>query len=125
MGHGQTGYRLCPAHTECISSGNVRIQDFILERYSWQKRSILRWRRGSWAPRITSDLIVADSIALSDVFLDQTLIYWIEGRPKEGGRYVLVGQSIADASAKPHDLIPKEFNARTRVHEYGGRGGVD
>lgn len=75
---------------------------------------------GSWASRITSDLIVADAIALSDVFLDQTLIYWIEGRPKEGGRYVLVGQSIADASAKPHDLIPKEFNARTRVHEYGG-----
>jgi dipeptidyl aminopeptidase/acylaminoacyl peptidase len=72
---------------------------------------------GSWRSPITSDLIVQDSISLLDVLLDAGDVYWLEGRPREGGRSVLVRQqedgSTADVNAAP-------FNARTRVHEYGG-----
>src|SRR4051794_26297512 len=73
---------------------------------------------GSWASPITSDLIVQASISLSDVLLDGGDIYWLEGRPLEGGRYVLVCRR-KDGSIG--DVTPRApFNARTRVHEYGG-----
>ena len=68
---------------------------------------------GSWKSPITSELIVAQSITLADVRIDGSDIYWLEGRPQEQGRYVIV-------HADGKDLTPKPFNARTRVHEYGG-----
>ena len=72
---------------------------------------------GSWKSPITSDLIVQGSIGIADIFLDQCHVYWLEGRPQEAGRNVLV-RSNADGSTT--DLNPPPFNARTRVHEYGG-----
>src|SRR6266705_2243652 len=72
---------------------------------------------GSWKSPITSDLIVKESIGLSQVRLDGSDIYWIELRPCEGGRQVVVRRS-PDGQIK--DLTPREMNARTRVHEYGG-----
>ena len=44
-------------------------------------------------------------------------IYWVEMRPSEGGRNVIVRR---DASGAATDVNPPPFNARTRVHEYGG-----
>src|SRR5262245_46706361 len=72
---------------------------------------------GSWKSPITSDLIVAQSIGLSDARLDNGLVYWLEGRPQEQGRNVVVRE---DPSGRAVDITPKPFNARTRVHEYGG-----
>lgn len=42
--------------------------------------------------------------------------YWLEGRPEEGGRVVLVRH----VAGKRHDLTPQPFSVRTRAHEYGG-----
>ena len=72
---------------------------------------------GSWKSPITSDLIVAQSIALSDVRLDGGHVYWLEGRPQERGRSVVVR---AEADGRQTDITPAPYNARTRVHEYGG-----
>jgi dipeptidyl aminopeptidase/acylaminoacyl peptidase len=72
---------------------------------------------GSWSSPLTSDLIVAETIGLADVLLDGDDIYWIEGRPREAGRNVLVRQVT---QGKPLDVTPAPFNVRTRVHEYGG-----
>jgi len=72
---------------------------------------------GAWKSPITSDLIVAQSISLSEVRLDGGAIYWVEGRPQEQGRNVVV-RAGADGGAT--DLTPTPFNVRTRVHEYGG-----
>ena len=72
---------------------------------------------GSWKSPITSDLIVQDSISILDVLMDGDAVYWLEGRPREAGRYVLVRQ---DANGSAKDLTPAPFNVRTRVHEYGG-----
>ncbi|MEA3328163.1 MAG: S9 family peptidase [Candidatus Omnitrophota bacterium] len=72
---------------------------------------------GSWKSPITSDLIVKQAIGLSGICLDRDNIYWAELRPSEGARNVIVRLS---PDGKLTDLIPPPFNARTRVHEYGG-----
>ena len=71
---------------------------------------------GSWKSPITTELIVADSIGLSSPMLDGEDIYWLEARPHEAGRQVLVrwhAGKVSEVNADP-------FNIRTRVHEYGG-----
>ena len=73
---------------------------------------------GSWKSPITSDLIVAQSISLHDVRIDRGQIYWLEARPQEQGRNVVV--RAGSGGEPPRDLVPAPFNARTRVHEYGG-----
>lgn len=72
---------------------------------------------GSWKSPITSDSIVADSISLGGTDIIEGSIYWQELRPKEDGRIVVVQRT---PDGKNIDLIPQPFNARTRVHEYGG-----
>jgi dienelactone hydrolase len=71
----------------------------------------------SWLSPITSDLITQSSIKVGSVSCDGTDVYWLESRPLEGGRSVLV---CKDAGGKVFDVTPKEFNVRTTVHEYGG-----
>ena len=72
---------------------------------------------GSWKSPITSALIVKGSIGVGQVELDGEDIYWIEMRPSEAGRSVIVRRP-PDGSVT--DVTPGPFNARTRVHEYGG-----
>jgi len=72
---------------------------------------------GSWKSPITSSLIVSESVSLSQPAIDGDDIYWIEMRPSEGGRNVIVHR---DPTGAITDAIPSSFNARTRVHEYGG-----
>ena len=73
---------------------------------------------GSWQSPITSDLIVSQSISLSEVRFDGQTVYWLEARPQEQGRNVVV--RAGDAGASTTDLVAKPFDVRTRVHEYGG-----
>jgi dipeptidyl aminopeptidase/acylaminoacyl peptidase len=72
---------------------------------------------GSWRSPITSDLIVAQSVGLPDIRLDRDTLYWLETRPQEQGRSVVV--CAAEGRATDDVTLPP-FNARTRVHEYGG-----
>jgi dipeptidyl aminopeptidase/acylaminoacyl peptidase len=72
---------------------------------------------GSWRSPITADLIVGNTIDLPEAWLDGDDVYWCEGRPKEGGRFVVVKYGV---HGPPEDVTPPSFNARTTVHEYGG-----
>src|SRR4029077_4369723 len=72
---------------------------------------------GSWKSPITSDLIVSGSIGVSQPMIDGSDLYWVEMRPTEGGRSVIVRRA---ASGETTDINPAPLNARTRVHEYGG-----
>ncbi|MEP6706954.1 MAG: S9 family peptidase [Pyrinomonadaceae bacterium] len=72
---------------------------------------------GSWQSPITSELIVREMVGLSQARIDGPDNYWIEMRPSEGGRNVIVK---CDRDGNLTDLTPPQFNARTRVHEYGG-----
>ena len=72
---------------------------------------------GSWKSPITSNLIVEGSVGLGQPTFDGDDIYWLELRPKEGGRNVIVKRSPSGTTV---DVTPPGFNARTKVHEYGG-----
>lgn len=72
---------------------------------------------GSWKSPITPDLMVEGTVGLGGLNWDGDNIYWIEGRPSEGGRSVIVRLT---PDQQLNDVTPPPFNARTRVHEYGG-----
>jgi dipeptidyl aminopeptidase/acylaminoacyl peptidase len=72
---------------------------------------------GSWKSPITSDAIVSATVGLGQVVLDGDDVYWLDLRPGEGGRSVVVRHT---ADGHTNDVNPAPFNARTRVHEYGG-----
>ena len=72
---------------------------------------------GSWKSPMTSDLIVGGTIGLGEIAVDGEDLYWIESRPSEGGRNVIVRRRPDGVIA---DVTPRGFNARTTVHEYGG-----
>jgi dipeptidyl aminopeptidase/acylaminoacyl peptidase len=83
---------------------------------------------GSWASPITVDLMLKGTVQMRNQMIrwDGDDLYWSELRPDEAGR-IVVCRRIADGTIS--DVIPKGFNARTRVHEYGGghfavRGGT-
>jgi dipeptidyl aminopeptidase/acylaminoacyl peptidase len=73
---------------------------------------------GSWASPVTSQLLVGDVVGLSFPSVEDGAHYWIEARPTEAGRNVLVRRG-ADGEAA--DAFGAEFAVRTLVHEYGGR----
>jgi len=72
---------------------------------------------GSWKSPITSDVIVAEMIKPGQIVLDGEDIYWLEMRPSEKGRNVIVRRT---PDGQTTDMTPPQFNVRTRVHEYGG-----
>src|SRR5258708_5824270 len=72
---------------------------------------------GAWRSPITSELIVGETLGLGDIRVDGDDIYWIEGRPGEGGRNVLVRRA---PDGPIQDITPPPFSVRTRVHECGG-----
>ena len=73
---------------------------------------------GSWASPITPDLVSSEGgVQFGYLDVSEEGVYWSESRPNEKGRTALV--------YKPHDgdaidVVPPDFNVRTRVHEYGG-----
>jgi len=72
---------------------------------------------GSWPSEITTALMTASTIGLSETRLFNGLVYWLESRPQEQGRTVIVRQN---ENGNSEDIIPAEYSCRTRVHEYGG-----
>ena len=72
---------------------------------------------GAWESPITADLITGGSVRLGQATLDGGDVYWIEQRPSEDGRAVVVRRDAGGAIA---DMTPPGHSARSRVHEYGG-----
>ena len=72
---------------------------------------------GSWKSPVTTSLIVSGAVGLGQIALDGDDVYWVEMRPSEGGRMVIVR---CGADGTTTDVTPPPYSARTRVHEYGG-----
>ncbi|MGY1662421.1 prolyl oligopeptidase family serine peptidase [Geodermatophilus sp. SYSU D00705] len=72
---------------------------------------------GSWPTPITSGLVVRAAARLGEVAVDGDDLWWSESRPGEGGRSALVRRAADGRTADP---LPPPWNARARVHEYGG-----
>ena len=71
---------------------------------------------GTWHSDISAELVASSSIRYADVQIDSDDIYWLEGRPQEQGRTVIVRRH----QQKTEDVLPTPWNVRSRVHEYGG-----
>ena len=72
---------------------------------------------GSWKSPITSDLVVQSVVGLGQIEIEGEDIYWLEMRPAEQGRYVIMKHT---PDGRTVEVNPPPFNARTTVHEYGG-----
>ena len=73
---------------------------------------------GSWKSPITSESIVTSRVGLGGLTRGESgVVYWTESRPQEQGRTAVVRRARGGAL---EDLLPPPWNARTRVHEYGG-----
>nr|HMN30450.1 hypothetical protein [Caldilineaceae bacterium] len=72
---------------------------------------------GSWRSPITGEALAAAGVSLSQLQTAGETVYWIEGRPLENGRNVIVRRG---ADGQISDVTPPDFYARTMVHEYGG-----
>jgi len=79
---------------------------------------------GSWRSPITADLIVQKSVRLREVRIDGVDTYWLEGRPDEKGRGVVVklpaGAVAPIAVTPPFSEGGQVFDVGTQVYEYGG-----
>ena len=72
---------------------------------------------GTWKSPITAGLIAQTTIGFGQIALDGDDVYWLELRPAERGRTVLVRRSGEGVTA---DVSPENMSVRSRVHEYGG-----
>lgn len=89
---------------------------------------------GSWPSPISAELLATGGTRLGAPQLVGDAVWWTEGIATEGGRLAIVrsagpvalppavdGSVAADIpSADPVTVLPAPFNARSRVHEYGG-----
>ena len=93
--------------------------------YHWRSGGSPQLRQyGEWSSPITAKSLVSSSIRLGapSVHLDLTgaaHVFWLEARPLQQGRQVLVRYSVTDGQQS--DVTPDgDWNVRTTVHEYGG-----
>lgn len=72
---------------------------------------------GSWTSPITAAQAAAVSRGTDWTDFVGDEVWWVEPRPAEGGRYTVLRQTPEG----PEELLPAPWNARNRVHEYGGK----
>ncbi len=72
---------------------------------------------GTWRSPITAATLTGTSTPLSEPSLRDGEISWLEGRPREAGRVVVVTRA-ADGTLR--ERTPASLNVRTRAHSYGG-----
>ena len=72
---------------------------------------------GAWPSPITTALILESGVGLAEITVFDDAVYWLETRPREQGRSVIVRREPGGPAL---DLVPPAYNVRTRVHEYGG-----
>ena len=82
---------------------------------------------GTWHSALAATDLARAAISLNYVQVAAGIPYWVESRPAEGGRSVIVtvpwdslaGRSVT-AGDEVKEVTPQGFNVRTRVHEHGG-----
>jgi dipeptidyl aminopeptidase/acylaminoacyl peptidase len=74
---------------------------------------------GTWKSPITAADVARGAVAVAFPAIAGHEVWWQEHRPSEGGRVTIMAS--AGPSHEPRELLAAPWNARTRVHEYGGR----
>lgn len=77
---------------------------------------------GSWPSPLSAELVASSARSLRNtpLLVASGWLYWIENRPSEQGRSVLMRCSLDAEQPLAEDVTPAPFSVRTRVHEYGG-----
>ncbi len=80
---------------------------------------------GSWRSSIRSADLVRGALRLSAPRFDGGRLFWLEGRPSEGGRQVVMCGDLPNPESGPmlqgiREVTPAGVSVRSRVHEYGG-----
>src|ERR1700729_1180269 len=74
---------------------------------------------GTWTSPIGAADVARGAVAVSYPSTAGGEVWWQERRPAEGGRTAIVAS--AGPAAEAGALLPAHWNARSGVHEYGGR----
>lgn len=72
---------------------------------------------GAWPSPIHPEALVSGASTPTDVWAESGTTWWSQTRPDQGGRIQVVRR---DPDGGVSDVLPDGWNARTRVHEYGG-----
>jgi len=72
---------------------------------------------GQWVSSISADLVAGKVLRFGGLSTFRDKVYWVEARPQENGRSVLVSWS---KKQDYKDLVPHPYSVRSKVHEYGG-----
>src|SRR5688572_23856974 len=72
---------------------------------------------GAWPSPLAPAAMGTGNLRLASAQLTERGLCWLEGRPSDGGRTVLV---CRPETGELVDLVPPPFDVRSRVHEYGG-----
>jgi dipeptidyl aminopeptidase/acylaminoacyl peptidase len=72
---------------------------------------------GSWHSPITGESVATAKMNLDSVLLDGEDTYWLESRPQEQGRMVIMHRNRQGHISQ---ITPAGYSVRNRVHEYGG-----
>ncbi|WP_415492583.1 alpha/beta hydrolase family protein [Acetobacter syzygii] len=75
-------------------------------------------RCGSWPSPVTAALVAGKSLTLQEVRTTGQSVFWLERRPAEGGRTVLMRWT--SGTDEVAEALPEDADVGTRVHEYGG-----
>src|SRR5580693_7053639 len=73
---------------------------------------------GEWPSPISGADVARKQVGLAFPTMVGSSVWWQEARPSEGGRQAVVRMG---PDGVRQDLLPTPWNARTRVHEYGGQ----
>ncbi|MEJ2513695.1 MAG: S9 family peptidase [Gammaproteobacteria bacterium] len=73
-------------------------------------------RYGAWKSPLSAEAVATSATRMYQPRRSGETFWWVETRPAEGGRTVLVRQD----RGRRRDLNPAPLSVRSRVHEYGG-----
>lgn len=77
---------------------------------------------GSWNSPFRAEQLASAFVSFSQPSVDQGTVYWLEARPVEAGRQVVMSarHALHESAPKRTECTPESMNVRTLVHEYGG-----
>lgn len=77
----------------------------------------MRLSYGLWQSVLPASLVATASTKIEEVHLDGSTLYWIESRPDEQGRRVIMRRL---QGGRQDEVTPAPFSAGSQVHSYGG-----
>lgn len=72
---------------------------------------------GEWPSPLAAERVGGGTLRLEQPLFADGAVYWVEGRPGEGGRCALLR---AVPGAEPEELVPAPFSVKNRALETGG-----